>query len=241
GFARPRALHPNDRTEDDQTTARHPRSDGPVRPVCAEECSSQSHSPRLSQASRPTLRADPLHAERPVQHRRRRCTVWSRRDFPEPLSFRPNRVDRIQLGRLNCRIQCRERRDQQARDDNQYHVARLRCHRKMIYEIYRWVQLDELVSVQCKRTRKTEHETEPRAHGADDETLYKEDVSDRRRRESHRLEDTDLARLVVHHHRQRAHYVERRHYDDQQQDDTHSELLQLERLEQRMVLLLPID
>src|SRR6185312_5277775 len=111
----------------------------------------------------------------------------------------------------------------------------------MIYEIYRWIQLDELVSVQCKRPRKTEQETEPRANGADDETLYKEDVSDRRRLESHRLEDTDLARLVVHHHRQRAHYVERRHDDDQQQDHTHAELLQLECLKQRMVLLLPID
>ena len=54
------------------------------------------------------------------------------------------------------------------------------------------------------------------------------------------LQDADLARLVLHHHRQRADDVERRDEHDQQQDHAHAELLELERLEERAVLLLPV-
>ena len=118
--------------------------------------------------------------------------------------------------------------------------GRLRRHRKVIDEIDLWIELDEVVFVERERRRETENQAEERADHSDHESLREEYPANRLRRHSHRLEDADLLGLVGDDHGERADDVERRHEYDEQQDHTHPELLQLERLEQRVVLLLPI-
>ena len=53
-------------------------------------------------------------------------------------------------------------------------------------------------------------------------------------------QDADFTRLVGHDHRKCAHDVERCDYDDEKEYHPHAQLLELERLKERLVLLLPV-
>src|SRR5205085_2265302 len=112
---------------------------------------------------------------------------------------------------------------------------------QMIDEINLRVERNELVSVERERSTKPNEEPQHSANNADDNSLCKEHSANRFRRKSHRFEYSDLTRFVCDYHRQCADNIERRHNHDQQQNHAHSQLLELERLEQRMVLLFPID
>src|SRR5688572_4161589 len=153
----------------------------------------------------------------------------------------PDGVDGIQSRRLNGGIERRGSSGQDAREDNPHNVAGLRRDRQVIDEVDRRIEWNELVLLECERAAESEGETERRSDQPDHYPLCQENPADRLRRQSHRLENAYFPRLVGNDHGQRADDVECRHHDDEKKDHTHPQLLELQRLEERSVLLLPVN
>src|SRR4249920_967076 len=111
----------------------------------------------------------------------------------------------------------------------------------MVDEVDLGIQLDELILPECQRCSDPEHHAEQGSYESDHQTLREKYAPHRTGCHPHCLEDADLSRLVRDDHCQVAYNVERRDEDDQQENEPHAELLELERLEERLVLFLPVD
>src|SRR5690606_12312678 len=151
-----------------------------------------------------------------------------------------NGLHRIQLRSLLRRIQRCERGDEHTRYQYGNHVQRLQCYGQVLDEVHGGVQLDEPAFTHYPGSDQAEHEPKACSNHTDHQALSQQHAADPWRRHAHRLENSNLSRLVGNYHRQGAHDVERRHDDDKPQNHSHSKLLEPQGLKEVLVLLLPV-
>ena len=101
-------------------------------------------------------------------------------------------------------------------------------------------QFYELVFLQQRTDRKTQPETDARAHGPDERALQDEYVADLGRCGAKRHEHGDVLGFFHDHHDQRGDDGKGAHQHDHDQDDRHGRFFKLERREEVLVHLDPV-
>src|SRR5215213_4293430 len=108
---------------------------------------------------------------------------WASSTFIDPpgsWSLVTNGFDRVQPRSLHRRVERRQRRDADARNDRHDYVERLGRNGQVIDEINLRIQLDELILAERERCRDAEQHAQQRADESDDDALREKYSADRR-------------------------------------------------------------